>query len=72
MMVRRINKNNWSSFSLRMDSRSSSFRKRRVLKSNVMTFLRFNKCIIKGTAVKGRSQKKNGVKVIIYLNKNVN
>ena len=52
MMVRRINKINWSSFSLRIDSRSNSFRNRRVLKSIVITCLRFNKCIIKGIAVK--------------------
>ena len=65
MIVRRISNINWSSFSLRIDSRSSNLKNLIVLKFIVRRFLRFNKCIIKGIAASGTSHKKIGVNKLI-------
>ena len=64
MMVLRIRRRIWSICSFRMDSFSNNFRNLRVLKSIVIRFRRFKRWIISGIAVKGRSQRKNGVKKI--------
>ena len=62
IMVLRIRRRICSICSFWMDSFSNSFKNLRVLKSIVIRFRRFKRWIISGMAVKGRSQRKNGVK----------
>ena len=60
MIVRNMSRINCNSFSLRIESFSNNFKNRNVLKCTVVIFLRFNKCMTKGTATSGISQRKIG------------